>query len=47
MFRAFGELLHNILQHDTTMLQDAALKCCVRLAEPLYLYNQCNVSNEI
>ena len=27
---AFGQLLHNISQHDPTMLQDFALKCCVR-----------------
>ena len=35
MLRAFGQLLHNISQHDRTMLQDVALKCCVRLAGPL------------
>ena len=31
MLRAFGQLPHNISQHDPTMLQDVALKCCVRL----------------
>ena len=29
MLRAFGQLLHNISQHDPTMLQDVALKCYV------------------
>ena len=32
MLRAFGQLLHNILQHDPTMLRYVALKCCERLA---------------
>ena len=35
MLRTFGQLLHNMSQHDPTMLQDVALKCCVRLAGPL------------
>ena len=43
MLRTFGQLLHNISQHDPTMLQDAALnvalKCCVRLAGPLNFLN--------
>ena len=34
MVRVFGQLLHNISQHHPTMLQDAALKCCVPLAWP-------------
>ena len=32
MLRAFGQLLHNILQHDPTLLRYVGLKCCVRLA---------------
>ena len=35
MLRAFGQLLHNISQHDPTMLQYVALKCFVHLAGPL------------
>ena len=35
MFRAFGQLLHDMSQRDPIMLQDIALKCCVRLAGPL------------
>ena len=31
---AFGQLLDNISQQDPTILQDVALKCCVRLAGP-------------
>ena len=31
MLRTFGQLLHDISQHDPTMLQDAALKCCVEM----------------
>ena len=32
MLRAFGQLLHNISQHDPTMFCVFALKCCERLA---------------
>ena len=35
LLRAFVQLLHNISQHDPTMLQDVALECCVRLAFPV------------
>ena len=35
MLRAFGQLLHNILQHDPTMLPYVALKECKRLAGAL------------
>ena len=35
MLRTFGKLRHYISQHDPTMLQDVALKFCVRLAGPL------------
>ena len=38
MLRAFDQLLHNISQHDVLMLQEVALKCCVRLAGPLNLH---------
>ncbi len=34
MLRAFGQLLHNISQHDPTMLGYVAFKCCVRLVGP-------------
>ena len=35
MLRAFGRLLHNILQYDPTMLRYVALKGCERLAGAL------------
>ena len=35
MLRAFGQLLHNILQHDPTMLRYVALKGCERLTGAL------------
>ena len=35
MLLAFGWLLHNILQHDPTMLRYVALKGCERLARAL------------
>ena len=31
MLHAFAWLFHNISQHDPTILQDAALKCCEAL----------------
>ena len=31
----FGQPLHNISQHDSTMLRDVPLNCCVRLAGAL------------
>ena len=34
MLCAFGQLLHDISQHDPMMLCYVALKCCVRLAGP-------------
>ena len=38
MLRVFCQPLHNIFQHDPTMLQDIPLKCCLRLAGPLQCY---------
>ena len=32
MLRAFGQFLHNISQHEPTMLRYVVLKCCERLA---------------
>lgn len=37
MLRTFGQLLYNILQRESIILQDIALKCYMRLAGPLRL----------
>ena len=34
MLCSFSQLLHNISQHDPTILRDVAMKCCVRLTGP-------------
>ena len=35
MLRAFGQPVQHMRQHQATMLQDVALKCCERLVRPL------------
>ena len=37
MLGAFGQPVQHMSQHQATMFQDVALKCCERLARPLCL----------
>ena len=44
MFCAFGQLLHNVPQHDSTVLQDVALKCWVLLTGLLHSFVNSSLS---
>ena len=37
MLRGFGQSIQHMSQHQATMLQDVALKCCERSARPKIL----------